>query len=187
MKRRLLGTATVIFFASAQVAAASVISVKITGDFTYNGGMAASFVAQLSFDPAVGGPIGPGVYAWNLTPTSSVIFAGYSETGTIVPPTRYIQDDGGENTFQVSFSSGDTLQVALVALNHDASVPDVGTVFSPYADHSLFITASYGSPTLANLAISSVPEPSTWVMMLAGFAGLGFAGFRARRTSVAAL
>jgi PEP-CTERM motif len=28
-----------------------------------------------------------------------------------------------------------------------------------------------------------VPEPSTWAMMLAGFAGLGFAGFRARRAA----
>jgi PEP-CTERM motif len=26
-----------------------------------------------------------------------------------------------------------------------------------------------------------VPEPSTWAMMLAGFAGLGFAGYRASR------
>jgi hypothetical protein len=25
---------------------------------------------------------------------------------------------------------------------------------------------------------SSVPEPSTWAMMLIGFAGLGFAGYR---------
>ena len=32
-----------------------------------------------------------------------------------------------------------------------------------------------------------VPEPSTWAMMLLGFAGLGFAGYRAsRRTGVAA-
>ena len=31
----------------------------------------------------------------------------------------------------------------------------------------------------------AVPEPSTWAMMLAGFAGLGFAGYRASRKSVA--
>jgi hypothetical protein len=28
--------------------------------------------------------------------------------------------------------------------------------------------------------IYSVPEPSTWVMMLIGFAGLGYAGWRQR-------
>jgi phospholipase/lecithinase/hemolysin len=34
----------------------------------------------------------------------------------------------------------------------------------------------------ANLAYALVaPEPSTWAMMLLGFAGLGFAGWRARR------
>jgi hypothetical protein len=33
--------------------------------------------------------------------------------------------------------------------------------------------------------LSSVPEPSTWAMMLAGFAGLGFLGFRqSRKTRV---
>ena len=30
----------------------------------------------------------------------------------------------------------------------------------------------------------AVPEPSTWAMMLLGFAGLGYAGFRSRKTSV---
>jgi hypothetical protein len=30
-------------------------------------------------------------------------------------------------------------------------------------------------------APSSVPEPSTWVMMIAGFAGLGFLAVRRRR------
>jgi len=34
---------------------------------------------------------------------------------------------------------------------------------------------------------STVPEASTWAMMLVGFAGLGFAGFRARRTAIAAI
>jgi hypothetical protein len=31
----------------------------------------------------------------------------------------------------------------------------------------------------------SVPEPSTWAMMLLGFAGLGFFGYRASRKEVA--
>jgi PEP-CTERM motif len=33
---------------------------------------------------------------------------------------------------------------------------------------------------------SGVPEPSTWAMMLAGFAGLGFAGYRTQRKRVTA-
>jgi hypothetical protein len=31
----------------------------------------------------------------------------------------------------------------------------------------------------------SIPEPSTWAMMLLGFAGLGFAGYRARKQTAA--
>jgi hypothetical protein len=31
-----------------------------------------------------------------------------------------------------------------------------------------------------------VPEPSTWAMMLIGFAGLGFAGWRTMKTNAAA-
>jgi hypothetical protein len=34
---------------------------------------------------------------------------------------------------------------------------------------------------------SSAPEPSTWAMMLLGFAGLGFVATRRRRTPIAAL
>jgi len=36
-------------------------------------------------------------------------------------------------------------------------------------------------------AVSTVPEPSTWVMMLLGFAGLGFAGYRKARSARTAL
>jgi PEP-CTERM motif len=34
--------------------------------------------------------------------------------------------------------------------------------------------------------LAAVPEPSTWAMMLIGFASLGFVGYRASRKSAAA-
>jgi hypothetical protein len=42
---------------------------------------------------------------------------------------------------------------------------------------------SYNYPIEENgtLSVAAVPEPSTWAMMLVGFAGLGFAGYRASR------
>jgi hypothetical protein len=39
---------------------------------------------------------------------------------------------------------------------------------------------------VGSLSYSAVPETSTWVMMLAGFAGLGFAGYRRSKTLPAA-
>ena len=49
------------------------------------------------------------------------------------------------------------------------------------------ITNFYGwdfSIPAVNVA-SDVPEPSTWAMMVLGFAGLGFAGYRrSRKTAV---
>jgi hypothetical protein len=36
-----------------------------------------------------------------------------------------------------------------------------------------------------NFVSATVPEPSTWAMMLLGFAGLGFAGYRTSRRTAA--
>jgi hypothetical protein len=43
-----------------------------------------------------------------------------------------------------------------------------------------------GAPPFAlidSVALNA-PEPSTWAMMLLGFAGLGYAGFRRRRNAI---
>ncbi|HEY1864000.1 MAG TPA: PEP-CTERM sorting domain-containing protein [Roseiarcus sp.] len=42
-----------------------------------------------------------------------------------------------------------------------------------------------GLPAGFGLRLDAVPEPSTWVMMALGFAGLAFAGYRARRSAIA--
>jgi hypothetical protein len=39
-------------------------------------------------------------------------------------------------------------------------------------------SAGYLNLVVENVGVSGVPEPSTWAMMLIGFAGLGFAGCR---------
>jgi hypothetical protein len=62
-------------------------------------------------------------------------------------------------------------------------------------DPSIFIDPSFPnadmyeimiSPGVGNIPGSSaIPEPSTWAMMLLGFAGLGYGGLRARRATAA--
>jgi hypothetical protein len=39
---------------------------------------------------------------------------------------------------------------------------------------------------LDNVTYNAVPETSTWVMMLAGFAGLGFLGYRRNKAATLA-
>lgn len=48
--------------------------------------------------------------------------------------------------------------------------------------NTLFGVSVFGEITSSGGG-STVPEPSTWVMMLAGFAGLGYMGYRRSRTS----
>jgi PEP-CTERM motif len=41
---------------------------------------------------------------------------------------------------------------------------------------------TWGSGANQNFTLAVVPEPSTWAMMLLGFGGLAFAGYRSRKT-----
>ena len=49
-----------------------------------------------------------------------------------------------------------------------------------------FVLTSVGEFTFT-AATSAIPEPSTWAMMLIGFAGLGYAGYRRARAAHATL
>jgi hypothetical protein len=82
-------------------------------------------------------------------------------------------------------------------------------IFLPFgyvSGHALSDTSTYDNATFASLGMTPgthewtwgtgahadsftlnavIPEPSTWALMALGFAGLGFAGWRSRRRSVA--
>jgi hypothetical protein len=47
-----------------------------------------------------------------------------------------------------------------------------------------FVNTSPGTWTLSPATISAVPEPSTWAMLLLGFAGIGFLAYRRRAKTV---
>jgi PEP-CTERM motif len=109
---------------------------------------------------------------------------------------------GGGEGADASSGSGDIVGfLSFRGIGPQLNVPTGYTSNSPLSD-----TATYDNQTFASLGVSpgvyewkwgtgpnqnfilkagTVPEPSTWAMMLLGFVGLGFAGYRASRKSVA--
>ncbi len=86
----------------------------------------------------------------------------------------------------VDFFDG-TSQTLNLPINVDGGASYFGfTDTTPFA--SVTITnISFDAWAIDNVSynFSAVPEASTWAMMLAGFAGLGFAGYRSSRKRVA--
>ncbi len=64
----------------------------------------------------------------------------------------------------------------------DYSGSEAAPVFSAGAQTGFYYTPGSN----ATLTYSAVPEVSTWVMLLAGFAGLGFVGYRRNHKALSA-
>jgi hypothetical protein len=67
----------------------------------------------------------------------------------------------------------------------DTYVKSTGGLYASPGDTSTYVTDWAVGSQYTNYAFVATPEPQTWAMMLLGFAGLGFAGYRASRKSVA--
>jgi hypothetical protein len=97
------------------------------------------------------------------------------------------------NGFAFSFSSG--VDITGVAVDPSSAAdfrPSAGGL--TFAPTGIFVNVVGDNPAPGDQLIldvttkgsmTTVPEPSTWALMLLGFAGLGFAGWR-RRTALAA-
>jgi hypothetical protein len=113
-----------------------------------------------------------------LTFATPVTAAGaYIEADDFGPFTTEITVNGTD-TFSVNGDSADT---------GDGTTPFIGWSGGPIKTIEFELTASGGGVgdngdfALGTASLSSaIPEPSTWAMMLLGFAGLDFAGWRAR-------
>jgi hypothetical protein len=101
------------------------------------------------------------------------VFTGYGSAGSIVDSVL----GGGLVDYNsnplLAFAAGgdEGLSLALTGVNNPVVVS--GGKLSDFA------AVSQGSFAAVNVSVDPpVPEPSTWAMMLAGFAGLAFAAYR---------
>jgi hypothetical protein len=78
----------------------------------------------------------------------------------------YDQLGTGTKYGSVNINSGNSMQALILTLNASA-VGDINSIIS--SKKTQFAISGHADP---------VPEPSTWIMMLAGFAGLGLAAYR---------
>jgi PEP-CTERM motif len=116
-------------------------------------------------------PLGEVNYISGLT--SNLLVGGISSVtlSTFVSPTDGVSPPNGTLLDTATFTGLGTETLSSV-LN-----PGPG----PYSLQELFVihATGVGATNLTiDLTSSTVPEPSTWAMMLLGFAGLAYAGFR---------
>jgi hypothetical protein len=134
----------------------------ITGNITVVGGTVTAFSGVASgFAPTFGSTfIGP-------------VFLGQSSGG----PAFVGDNTWGSSPYYVgSGDGGSGGGLLLTNGSYNFRVYDYVDTFNNYGVYVAWFGSSGGDA--ATISVSSVPEVSTWAMMLLGFAGLGFMGYR---------
>jgi hypothetical protein len=162
--------------ASAAPAAATVYDVNDVAGLT-------TITGTITTDGTLG-VLGPSnVLAWNLTMT----YGAQTAVLTGPPVITILGNDLSATASQLLFAFGDpgpgyveitdspvSIVWAATRLNGD-SISTYGLA----PDYPADLNGDFSFQGGSTRAIASVvPEPSTWVMMLAGFAGVGFVGYR---------
>ena len=97
--------------------------------------------------------------------------AGDYEKGPSDKTFGFVYSDGTYSTINIP-GSVDTFVTGI-----NASGDVTGYYYTNSATYGFIATPQTSGP-LISTAIAAVPEPSTWALLLVGFAGLGFAGCR---------
>jgi len=119
----------------------------------------------------------------------SIVWGSPNDVPTLANPASTAGNDNYVAFFTGANGSGSL--IGLVEANdlYNAFGPSVTNTQDPGYLISFNTPAAFGSvefyTTPSAFEFAVVPELSTWVMLLAGFAGLGFVGFRRSRRSVA--
>jgi hypothetical protein len=155
------------------------------------------FLEQPQFNHVTSNPVNSGMFALSIgnldnqpVPSLSQTFADVTGTTYTVSLFLAYQGSGDPGAFFTASAGGQ-------------SITQTSLVIFPYMPLSFMFTGS-GSDTLVlegntnpsewfvddvsvtGAAVGGVPEPSTWAMMLIGFAGLGFVAYRRRGKAVLA-
>jgi hypothetical protein len=90
-------------------------------------------------------------------------------------------------TITLTFNDGSTVVETLTKNDDSGGVlffgfTDFGKTFSSVSINTGATGSTRDIWGIDDVRFQTVPEASTWAMMLLGFAGLGFAGYRARKT-----
>jgi PEP-CTERM motif-containing protein len=103
-------------------------------------------------------------------------FAAYGG-GVGADPNAFLELSAGSGGIKVTDTIGEAFKkfsFSFVGTGHDTLVIAASTNPSEWFVDDVSVTG----------AASTVPEAPTWAMMLAGFGGLGFVGYRWRRTAI---
>jgi hypothetical protein len=148
----------------------------------------ASYLGDLYVtDPAYFGAAYPALYTEDFGDSITATFRSSPAVGLLV-------DEGYAGTtgfLDITAYSGSTQVASLTGLPTNGldvfsfvGFSGLGNITSVTVD-----TSAYGYPEFPGIALvesaTAVPEPSTWAMMLLGFVGLGFAGYRGSRKGAA--
>jgi hypothetical protein len=142
----------------------------VTGSFTI------SFDPTLSYtDETAGITLTPG--SLNIALGSTLSFS-YNAPTSMLPATTLVVGGISDGAQMVQYMpSTDDFWLFINTFATAPSFDQVGYSQTAVSSENLFDSIS-GSVVVTPITPGGVPEPSTWAMMLAGFAGLGFLGYR---------
>ncbi len=144
-------------------------------DFSYSDGVGDSGSGTFTT-----GSVGPTYRVTGITGTADgnaiTGLSSYAGSDQILYPIVY-PTSAGVDLAGISFSTSGGPDFNLYAYNGGAWL--LSSAVDPVG------YPSNGNP-LSTFSVSTVPEASTWLMMLAGFAALGVAGHRRQKTALAA-
>jgi len=184
---------------SASARAGYVVDLTDTGGNVVATGSGAIDLTGLESNVLTGGMafLNPSLGAIRTGPPPFTPIEGYDAVNGFTGPANF----GSGGAIVASSGSGDPVSFffGFSASDNELDVPQGYVSNSALSDTSTYNGQTFSSlgatpgvykwtwGTGANqnftLVIGEVPEPSTWAMMLLGFAGLGLAGWRHRRTA----